>query len=147
MLDDPERIERKFRRAVTDSGDGVRSSPDKPGITNLIDILAAVRGVAPAEIEREFEPVGYGDFKPAVVEAELADARGYGDLKAAVGEAVTAMLAPVREHYVELRADEPALERILGEGAEKARTLAAATLADVRECMGVGASREAQLPR
>ena len=93
---------------------------DKPGISNLIEILAAVRGTTLEAIEREF-----------------ADAR-YGDFKVAVGEAVVEHLAPVRERYTALRADEGALEEILAGGAERARALAAETLADVRERMGVG---------
>ncbi len=78
---------------------------------------------------------------PEAVEADLAGARGYGDLKAAVAEAVVAMLAPVRARYLELRSDEAALEAVLAQGAARARELAAATLLDVRECMGVGAPR------
>jgi tryptophanyl-tRNA synthetase len=124
VLDEPAAIEKKFRRAVTDSGSEIRRDPTKPGVSNLIEILAAARSTT-----------------PAAVEAELADARGYGDLKAAVAHDILAMLAPVRERYIQLRADEAALEQILADGAEKARTIAAATLADVRECMGVGAPR------
>jgi tryptophanyl-tRNA synthetase len=120
VLDEPDVVRKKFRRAVTDSGTGIRRAPDKPGITNLIEILACVRGVAPSAIEREFDGSGYGDFK------------------AAVGDEVAAWLAPVRERYGELRADEAALEDVLAAGAEKARTIAADTLADVREKMGVG---------
>jgi tryptophanyl-tRNA synthetase len=114
-------VRRKFKRAVTDSGTDIVRAPDKPGISNLIDIMASVRGVAPAAIEQEF-----------------ADSR-YGDFKVAVGDAVVDYLAPVRERYTELRADEGELERILGHGAERAREMAAETLADVRERMGVGA--------
>jgi tryptophanyl-tRNA synthetase len=125
VLDEPAQILKKFKRAVTDSEDPptIRRAEDKPGITNLIEILASVRGVAPEAIEAEF-----------------ADAR-YGDLKVAVGEAVVEWLAPVRERYEQLRADEDELERILAAGAEKARALAAETLADVREVMGVGPAR------
>ena len=71
----------------------------------------------------------------------MQSARGYGDLKAATAQAVVEMLAPVRERYAELRPDEERLETILAEGAEKARALAAPTLADVREAMGVGPRR------
>jgi len=71
----------------------------------------------------------------------MASARGYGDLKSAVAEAVVEMLAPVRERYVELRADEQALERVLADGAERARAIASGTLAEVRERMGVGPRR------
>ncbi len=124
VLDDPATIRRKFKRAVTDSGTEIRRAADKPGVTNLIEILAAVRGIA-----------------PDAVEAELAAARGYGDLKAAVAEAVVEELAPVQERYGALRADEAALEATLAEGADKARAIASETLADVRDAMGVGPPR------
>jgi tryptophanyl-tRNA synthetase len=126
VLDEPEAIEKKFKSAVTDSGSDVRRAPDKPGVSNLIEILAAVRGSQPAEIE-----------------AELAEAR-YGELKAIVAGAVVDYLAPVRESYERLRADEDALEQILGDGAARAKAIAADTLADVRERMGVGAPRRAR---
>jgi tryptophanyl-tRNA synthetase len=124
VLDEPKAIEKKIKRAVTDSGSDIVRAPDKPGVTNLIDITAAARGVAP----------------DAVVD-EMRSARGYGDLKGAASEAVIEMLAPVRERYAELRADEGALEAMLAAGADKARLIAADTLADVREIMGVGAPR------
>ena len=120
VLDEPDAIRKKFKRAVTDSGTEIVRAEDKPGISNLIEILASVRGTTFEAIEREF-----------------ADAR-YGDFKVAVGEAVVEHLAPVRERYTALRADEGALEEILAGGAERARALAAETLADVRERMGVG---------
>ena len=123
VLDEPEQIERKFKRAVTDSGEGVYRAADKPGITNLIDILAAVRSVRPTEIEREFSDARYGDFKSVVASA------------------VTDYLAPVKERYGELRADRAALESILAAGAERARAIASVTLADVRGAMGVGPPR------
>jgi tryptophanyl-tRNA synthetase len=126
LLDEPAAIIKKFKRAVTDSDDPpvIRRGDDKPGVTNLIEILAAVRGVD-AEI----------------VEQELAGARGYGDLKVAVGEAVVAELAPLQERYRALREDDAAIEAILAAGAEKARAIASATLADVRDAMGVGPPR------
>jgi tryptophanyl-tRNA synthetase len=120
VLDEPDAILKKFKRAVTDSGTDIVRGEDKPGITNLIEILAVVRGTAPEEVERSF-----------------ADAR-YGDFKVAVAEEVSAWLAPVRERYRELRGDEAALEEMLAAGAEKARAMAAETLADVRRAMGVG---------
>jgi tryptophanyl-tRNA synthetase len=126
VLDDPQTIVKKIRSAVTDSGSEVRRAPGKEGITNLIDILAAVRGSSPEEVEREFDGAGYGAFKQAVAEA------------------VVDYLAPVRDRYRELREDEPALERILAEGAAKARVIAADTLTDVRRAMGVGAVRGGQ---
>jgi tryptophanyl-tRNA synthetase len=122
VLDEPDVIRRKFKRAVTDSGEEIVRSLDKLGISNLIDILAVVRGISQEEIEREF-----------------ADSR-YGDFKTAVGDAVVDYLAPVRERYTALRADEDTLEALLEEGASRARAMAADTLADVREAMGVGPS-------
>jgi tryptophanyl-tRNA synthetase len=123
VLDEPTAIAKKFRSSVTDSGSDVVRAPDKLGNTNLIEILAAGRGSAPEEIEREFSGAGYGAFKSAVAEA------------------VVAYLAPVRERYGSLRADEAELEATLAAGADKARTIASGTLADVRARMGVGAVR------
>ena len=121
VLEEEKAIRKKFGSAVTDSGREIVRSPDKPGVTNLIDILAAARGVDHEAIEREFEGAGYGDFKKAVAEG------------------VVELLGPVRERYEELRPDEAALERTLAAGAEKARALAAPVLADVRDRMGIGA--------
>ena len=123
VLDEPQAITKKIRSAVTDSGSEVRRGSDKAGIGNLIEILAAVRGVGLDEVEREFNGQGYGAFKTAVAEA------------------VNAYVAPARERYAELRPDEAGLERILAGGAEKARRIAAGTLRDVREAMGVGPVR------
>jgi tryptophanyl-tRNA synthetase len=123
VLDDAATVAKKFRSAVTDSGGEVRRAADKPGVSNLIDILAAVRGSSQDEIEREFA------------------GSGYGTLKQAVADAVVQYLAPVRERYQELRADEAELERILELGAEKAGAIARQTLLDVREAMGVGPVR------
>jgi tryptophanyl-tRNA synthetase len=120
VLDEPRTVAKKFRSAVTDSGSEVVRGPDKPGISNLVDILAAVRAVSPEEVERDFAASRYGDFK------------------AAVAEEVVAYLTPVRERYAALRADRAELERTLAVGAEKARALATETLADVRTAMGVG---------
>jgi tryptophanyl-tRNA synthetase len=124
VLDEPRTIEKKIKSAVTDSGSEIRRAPEKPGVSNLIEILAVARAST-----------------PEAVEAELAQARGYGDLKAAVAEATVAYLAPVRERYAGLRADEDALEAVLSGGASRAREIAAGTLADVRERMGLGAPR------
>jgi tryptophanyl-tRNA synthetase len=123
VLDEPDAIRKKFGSAVTDSGREVVRGPEKAGIANLIDILAVARGIDPAEVEREFEGAGYGDFKQAVAEG------------------VVDLLAPVRERYAELRPDEPALEAALSAGAEKARSISSQTLADVRDRMGIGPQR------
>ena len=124
VLDDAAAIDKKFKRAVTDSGTEIRRAPDKPGVSNLIDILAAARGDT-----------------PEAVEASLADARGYGDLKAATAQAVIEMLAPVQARYAELRGDEARLDAVLEAGAEHAHALAAPVVGDVRHAMGFGALR------
>jgi tryptophanyl-tRNA synthetase len=121
VLDDPDTIRRKFRSAVTDSGREIVGRPGKEGIANLIEVLAATRGVDPEEIEKEY-----------------ADASGYAAFKQDVGDAVVELLTPVRERYEELRADEDAIRDTLTTGAEKARAIASETLALVRERMGIG---------
>jgi tryptophanyl-tRNA synthetase len=125
VLDQPETIARKFAAAVTDSGREVVRGEDKPGISNLIEILAAVRGVTQEAVEAEFSDAGYGVFKRAVADA------------------VIDLLTPVRERYEPLRADEAALEDVLADGAAKARAIAAATLAEARAAMGVGPAQVA----
>jgi len=123
VLDDEKTVTKKIKSAVTDSGREVVRGKGKEGIENLIDILAVVRGSDADAIEAEFEGKGYGDFKGAVAEA------------------VVEYLAPVRERYEAIRADEAAIESALAAGAAKAREIAAATLADVREAMGVAEPR------
>jgi tryptophanyl-tRNA synthetase len=123
ILDGSEAVRKKVRSAVTDSGTEVRRAPDKEGITNLVEILSVIRGVGPEEIEREFEGSGYGDFKGVVADA------------------VVDYLGPVRERYAELRPDARTIEATLAAGAEKARAIAADTLADVRDVMGIGPAR------
>jgi tryptophanyl-tRNA synthetase len=123
VLDEPDAVIKKFRSAVTDSGSHIARSPEKPGISNLIQILAAARGTTQEAIEEEFAGSGYGAFKQAVAEA------------------VVDYLAPVRERYAELRTDQPELDRILAAGADKARAIAADTVQDVRRVMGFGPAR------
>jgi tryptophanyl-tRNA synthetase len=124
VLDEPDAIVKKLKSAVTDSGREIERSPEKPGVSNLIEILAVARETTPERVE-----------------ADMRDARGYGELKVAVAEAVVEMLGPVRERYVELRRDEQALEAVLEGGAARARAIAAGTLADVRGRMGIGPPR------
>jgi tryptophanyl-tRNA synthetase len=121
VLDDEKAIVKKVKSAVTDSGTEVVRGPGKPGISNLIEVLAVVRGVQPQAVEAEFDGAGYGKFKEAVA-----------------GE-VAAYLAPVRERYAELRPDEAALEDALREGADRAREIAERTITRVRDRTGVGA--------
>ena len=118
LLDPPDTIRKKFRSAVTDSGSEVRRGPDKPGVTNLIDVLAAVTGEAPDAIEARYDGSGYGAFKQDV------------------GEAVVAVVEPIQARYRELRADPAELRRILGVGADKARAAAEPTLEAMYERMG-----------
>jgi tryptophanyl-tRNA synthetase len=120
LLDEPKQITKKVKSAVTDSGSDVRRAREKPGVTNLIDILSVIRGVEPQQIEKEFDGGGYGAFKGAVAGA------------------VVEYLRPVRERYHELRADDAEIERALAQGADKARQIAAGTLREVRAAMGVG---------
>ena len=118
VMDTPDAIMRKFKRAVTDSDACVRKSPDKPGVSNLIDIYCAATGATAEEVERQFEGKGYGDFKPAV------------------GEAVVEFLRPVREETERLMADKGELERLYRLGAEKAAHVANRTLMKVHTKLG-----------
>jgi tryptophanyl-tRNA synthetase len=118
LLDDLDAIRKKFRSAVTDSGREVRRGDDKPGITNLLDILAVATGRPVGELEEAYDGAGYGQFK------------------ADVGEAVVDLVSPVQERYRELRADEGELRRLLGLGADKARAASAPTLERMYEVMG-----------
>jgi tryptophanyl-tRNA synthetase len=120
VLDDEKAVVKKIKAAVTDSGREVVRAPDKPGITNLIEVLAVIRGADPSEVEHDFEGQGYGPFKQAVAD-ELLE-----------------FLRPVRQRYDELRPDEEGLQRMLAEGADRARAIASQTLVEVRDRMGVG---------
>jgi len=120
VLDDEQTIAKKIKSAVTDSGSEVRVAPDKPGISNLIEIMAVIRDVDHAAIEKEFEGQQYGAFKQAVADD------------------VVGLLRPIRERYDELRPDEDGLRATLAEGADRARAMASETLRDVRAAMGVG---------
>jgi tryptophanyl-tRNA synthetase len=118
LLDEPGAIRKKFKSAVTDSGREVRRGEDKPGVTNLIDIMSVAAGRPPEAIEAEFGDAGYGAFKEAV------------------GEAVVALVEPIQARYRELRADEDGLRRLLALGAEKARAASAPTLEAMYRVMG-----------
>jgi tryptophanyl-tRNA synthetase len=119
VLDAPDTIRKKFKVAVTDSAREVRYLPEeKPGVSNLIEILAVSTGRPIAEVEAAY------------------DGRGYGDLKTDVGEAVVELFAPMQARYAELRADEGELRRLLAVGADKARETSAPTLERMYERMG-----------
>ena len=118
LLDEPDTIRKKFRSAVTDSGSEVRRAPDKPGVTNLIDILSSLTGEPADAIETRYAGSGYGQFKSDV------------------GEAVVEVVAPIQERYAELRADPAELQRLLARGAEKARKTSEPTLEQMFDRMG-----------
>jgi tryptophanyl-tRNA synthetase len=118
LLDPPDLVRRKLRSAVTDSGREVVRAPEKPGVTNLIEILAATLGEPPEAIESRYDAEGYGAFKDDVAEA------------------VVALLDPIRHRYEELRHDPAELARTLAKGAEKAQAVAGKTLALAYERIG-----------
>ena len=118
LVDPPDVVRKKFKTAVTDSGREVRHSPDKPGISNLIEIMSVATGESFAGIEARYDGQGYGPFKEDV------------------GEAVVSLLKPIQQRYTELRADEPQLRALLARGAEKARATSAPTLEQMYERMG-----------
>ena len=119
ILDPPDVVRRKFKTAVTDSGTDVRHDPDaKPGIANLIEIMAVATQSSIADVEARYDGQGYGRFKEEVAEA------------------VVSLLEPVRRRYEELRADPVELERLLARGAEKAREASEPTLLAMRDRMG-----------
>src|SRR5487761_2082245 len=122
VLDEPKAIQKKISSAVTDSGSEVRRDPDKPGISNLLEILAAIRGSDADTVAQDFAQTRYGEFKKAVAEE------------------VIEYLAPVRERYAELRADEEGLAATLARGAEQAAEIADPIVAEVRRAMGFGAA-------
>ena len=121
ILDQPDAIARKFKSAVTDSGNEIRRAPDKRGISNLIEIMAVARGITPEDVEGEY-----------------ASDPGYARFKEDVGSVVTEYLRPIRERYEVIRPDESHLESILGEGAAKARAIAAKTVGTAADRMGLG---------
>ena len=119
VLDDPDTLRKKFKTAVTDSGREIRYEPnEKPGVSNLLEILSVATGSGIPELERDY------------------DGKGYGDLKGDTAEAVIELLRPVQERYAELRADEEELRRLLRFGAAKARETSAPTLREMYERMG-----------
>jgi tryptophanyl-tRNA synthetase len=119
LLDSPDVIRKKCKKAVTDSDGQVRYDPaEKPGISNLLTIYACVAGKSIPEAEKEFDGAGYGAFKSAV------------------GEAVAGLLAPVQKRFDELMGDTAYLDGIIQTNAQKARELAEPTLRRVKEVIG-----------
>jgi tryptophanyl-tRNA synthetase len=119
MIDTPDVIRKKFKTAVTDSGRDVVHDPGtKPGVSNLIEIMAVATGQSIPEIEQRYDGAGYGQFKKDVAEA------------------VVELLVPIQRRYEELRANEDELRRLLAVGAEKARVASLPTLARMYDVMG-----------
>jgi tryptophanyl-tRNA synthetase len=118
MLDPPDVVRKKVKSAVTDSGSEVRRGDDKPGVTNLIDIMTVATGETPGAIEVRYDGGGYGQFKSDVAEA------------------LVELLGPIQGRYEELRGDPGELTRLLAVGAAKAREAAAPTLGTMYERMG-----------
>ena len=118
MLDDPDTIVRKFKRAVTDSEGTVRAADDKPGVTNLMGIYSVCTGKPFDEIEREF------------------DGKGYGDFKLAVAQSVVETLRPIQEEYARLLKDKAYLDGVLQQGAQRANQAAARMLTKVYKKVG-----------
>jgi tryptophanyl-tRNA synthetase len=118
VADPPDVIRKKFKSAVTDSGRDVRRSADKPGVSNLVEIMSVATGTSLEEVEDRYDGQGYGQFK-----SDVADA-------------VIALLEPVRLRYENLAADPGELERLLRAGAEKAAAVAAPTLDAMYDRMG-----------
>jgi tryptophanyl-tRNA synthetase len=118
VLDEPKVIERKFKRAVTDSGSEVRYDPEaKPGVSNLLSILAAATDADPEALADKYAQ--------------------YGPLKADAAEAVIELVRPLQERFAELAADPAGTQRMLAEGASKARSMAGVTMAKVRDRLGL----------
>ena len=118
ILDEPNVIRNKIKRAVTDSDTEVRYGEDKPGVSNRLNIYSSVTGKTIDEAVNEFKGVGYGDFK------------------AAVGEAVVAELEPIQKKFKEYSSDKAYLEKVMKDGADKASYIANKTLTKVKKKVG-----------
>lgn len=118
LMDNPDTIMRKFKRAVTDSAGQIRYRDEQPGIKNLISIYCACTGKTPEEVEREFDGKGYGEFKPAV------------------GEAVISVLKPLQNRVAELTRDKAYIDSVIKNNAEKADYVANKTLRKVQKKVG-----------
>lgn len=118
LMDDPDTIIRKCKRAVTDSEGQILYREEQPGIRNLIDIYSACTGRTPEEVVKEF------------------DGKGYGDFKLAVGESVVSVLKPIQDRVAELTGDKAYIDGVIKANAEKANYFAAKTLRKVQKKVG-----------
>ena len=119
LLDPPDAIARKLRRAVTDSDGEIRYAEEKPGVSNLLTIYSVLTGKTVAESEKDFA------------------GQGYGVLKQGVTDAVVAALEPLQKRYQEVRGDKAFLESVMTENAEKAAYAARKTLSKVQRKIGL----------
>ncbi len=118
LMDDPDTIMRKFKRAVTDSEGQILYRDEQPGIKNLINIYCACTGKTPDEVVREFDGRGYAEFKPAV------------------GEAVVSVLKPLQDRVAELSKDKAYIDSVIKNNAEKAQYVSNKTLRKVQKKVG-----------
>ena len=118
IMDPPEVIMSKFKKAVTDSENEVRMSEEKPGVSNLLNIYCAVTGYTVEQAEKEFSSCGYGDFKKAV------------------GEAVVAKLEPIQKKFYDLENNKDYIDSIIKNNTERASRLADRTLSKVQKKIG-----------
>ena len=118
LMDEPDTIMRKCKRAVTDSKALIIYSDEQPGVKNLIDIYSASTGKSPAEVVKEF------------------DGKGYGEFKMAVGEAVVSVLKPLQDEVARLEKDKVYIDSVIKKNAEKANYFAMKTLRKVQKKVG-----------
>lgn len=123
LLDAPDVIRAKIKRAVTDSDGEIRYSDDKPGVSNLLSIYSAMKAISIEEAEKSFSGMGYGALKEAVAEAVIAE------------------LAPLQQRYEEIRRDKEYLMRVMNTGEERASYTANRTLSKVYKKIGFGARK------
>jgi tryptophanyl-tRNA synthetase len=118
LLDSPDAITRKINRSVTDSGNEIVVREDKPGVSNLLHILAAITEVPTASLEVQYR------------------GQGYGQLKKDVADAVVALVEPIQARFSDIRSSAKTLDELLGAGAARARATARRTLAEVHSALG-----------
>ena len=121
LMDPPDVVRAKIRRAVTDSDGVIRYDPEnKPGVSNLLSIYGAIKGISPEAAEKDFTGMGYGALKEGVTESVLS------------------VLVPLQEKYNEIRSNKPFLNEVMAQGSEKAAYTANRVLAKVHKKIGFG---------
>ncbi len=121
LMDTPDAVRAKIRRAVTDSDGEIRYDPEnKPGVSNLLSIYGAIKGISPEEAQNDFANMGYGALKEGVTESVLS------------------VLVPLQQKYNEIRSNKPFLNEIMQNGAQRASYVANKVLAKVQKKVGFG---------